>query len=701
MKKTLAIILSLLCIVSLVAPTAFAEKVTKQEYVCTKEVTKDSAGTETITRTYDSKGNLTKESTVTKSSYGNYNQTVTYTYDSKGRLTKEVETTPGLIGKETYTTTYTYDSKGKATKKETVGKEGSVTTYTVTYTYEYDAKGNVVKETYKNKVVLYGTRTEITVNTYDSKNRLIKSVETDKDSDGSTDKTTSTYAYDTKGNVVKYTEKDNIKSVSCESSYDSKNNLIKQIYNYSAESNSENCVYEYTYDSKGNQIKYVEKGTTKEEDDTYTYTDTVVTTYNSKGSVLTEKDIYTDSDGDKNSTSTTCTYDSSNNLTKQVRVRQDANVKDTQTTTVTYDSNGRVTKRVEKDVYVDSKDSEENYTDTDTYTYTYDSKDNVLKAVYSNVVTDIDGTRKFTRTDAFTYDSHNNVTKHVETNEDSYDKEVTTYTYEYAKAKKATYIADEPDSIYYPARTYTYDEVQTYTGKAIKPEVEINMGMVIKLLRGVDYELEYSDNVKVGTGKITVKFIGDLEGTEDTVLKFKIVEPQVKSLKASTVKKDSISLSWSKVSGAKYYKVEKYDSANKKWVAVKTVETNTYTVSKLKAGTKYSFRVTALDSSKKKLGKVSETLKTQTLCSAPSIKLTSTKSKTATASWSKVTGASKYTVYKSTDGKKFTKVADTTKTSYSLTKLSGGKKIYVKVVAVNAYGKNSSASSVKSVTVKK
>ena len=67
----------------------------------------------------------------------------------------------------------------------------------------------------------------------------------------------------------------------------------------------------------------------------------------------------------------------------------------------------------------------------------------------------------------------------------------------------------------------------------------------------------------------------------------------------------------------------------------------------------------------------------------------------------KVTGASKYAVYKSTNGKKWTKVTTTTKTSYTLKKLTGGKKIYVRVTALNAYSKASAYSSTKNVTVKK
>ncbi|MGN1118404.1 MAG: fibronectin type III domain-containing protein, partial [Acutalibacteraceae bacterium] len=202
----------------------------------------------------------------------------------------------------------------------------------------------------------------------------------------------------------------------------------------------------------------------------------------------------------------------------------------------------------------------------------------------------------------------------------------------------------------------------------------------------------------VGTVTVTVTLKGKYTGTKK--LTYTINPKQVTGLKASSIKTTSLKLTWTKVTGAKYYKVEK-STDGKKWTTVKTVSTNSLTVTKLKAGTKYQFRVTALDSTKKIAGKASAVLKTGTLTGAPSVTLKSSKSKTATASWKKVTGAAKYVVYKSTDGKKWTKVATTTKTTYTLTKLTGGKKVYVKVTALNAYGVASAYSSAKSVTVKK
>lgn len=173
----------------------------------------------------------------------------------------------------------------------------------------------------------------------------------------------------------------------------------------------------------------------------------------------------------------------------------------------------------------------------------------------------------------------------------------------------------------------------------------------------------------------------------------------VTGLKASSIKSDSLKLSWSKFSGAKYYKIEK-SADGKTWKTVATTSKTSFTVSKLSAGKKYQFRVTALNSSKKQISAESSVLKTGTLTNSPTVKLSSTQSRTVRATWKKITGASKYIVYKSTDAKKWTKVGSTTKASFTLTKLTAGKKIYVKITALNAYDKESSGKAV-SVTVRK
>ena len=240
-----------------------------------------------------------------------------------------------------------------------------------------------------------------------------------------------------------------------------------------------------------------------------------------------------------------------------------------------------------------------------------------------------------------------------------------------------------------------------YDGTVIRPTL-LAFDSEGNLIRSAYYKAEWSNKSSKapGTYTLTVTFRNYYSGQK--TLTYKIIPRQVTGLKTEKVTKTAIKLSWKKLSEAKYYKVEQ-STDGKTWTKAAVVTANAATVKNLKTGAKYQFRVKALDSTKKIAGKVSAVLKTGTLTAAPTIsKLTSTKSKTATVSWKKVTGAKSYIVYKSTDGKTF-KAAKTglSGTSYTLTKLTGGKKIYVKVIAVNAYGAKSAASAVKSVKVKK
>lgn len=251
--------------------------------------------------------------------------------------------------------------------------------------------------------------------------------------------------------------------------------------------------------------------------------------------------------------------------------------------------------------------------------------------------------------------------------------------------------------IYYP-KTFTLSATSVaYTGKALKPALTVK-DSAGKVISASYYSLSYANNVKIGTGTVTVTFKGNYSGKK--TLSFKIVPAQVTGLKVTAVSKTAFKLAWSKAAGAKYYKLQQ-STDGKNWKSLVVTDATLYTVSGLKTGGKYQFRVIAYDSTKKVAGKTSAVLKTGTLTASPVLTLKSAKSKTATASWQKVAGASKYAVYKSTDNKNWTKAATVTSLSYNLTKLSGGKKIYVKVTAVNAYGKASAASTVKSVTVKK
>ena len=153
-------------------------------------------------------------------------------------------------------------------------------------------------------------------------------------------------------------------------------------------------------------------------------------------------------------------------------------------------------------------------------------------------------------------------------------------------------------------------------------------------------------------------------------------------LKASSADSATIKLTWNKLSGASGYVLEKYDG--KKWVAVKTTTSTSFTVTKLKANTTYQFRVKGYvkSGSKTIYSAYSTVLKVSTAPTKTSkVTATTAGSTTIKVTWKKVTGATSYRVYYSTNNKSWKSVTSK-KTSVTLSKLSANKKYYIKVQAL-------------------
>lgn len=154
------------------------------------------------------------------------------------------------------------------------------------------------------------------------------------------------------------------------------------------------------------------------------------------------------------------------------------------------------------------------------------------------------------------------------------------------------------------------------------------------------------------------------------------------SIKVSAVNYQKTKLTWSKVSNASGYEV--YQN-NKK---IADVKTTSYTKSGLKTGSKYTYKVRAYRTVNGTKGyssytkTVSVTLK---LSKVTKVKAANKKKKTAVITWKKVSGASGYRVYRSTqkNGKyKLVKTAKGNKTvTYTNKKLKKNQKYYYKVRA--------------------
>ena len=222
------------------------------------------------------------------------------------------------------------------------------------------------------------------------------------------------------------------------------------------------------------------------------------------------------------------------------------------------------------------------------------------------------------------------------------------------------------------------------------------------------YTVKYSGNgKKAGIFTATITFKGLYEGK--TTVKYKILPGVATNLKATSSAK-SIKLTWDKVYGAYGYKIYQYNTKNKKYTHIATVNGNTsYTVKELKAYTAYKFRVKAYG--KSDLGTVDSTgvasVEARTKLTTPDITaLTSPAKGKAIIKWKNIGSETGYQVYYSTSKNGTYKKLATTKANivqYSKSGLSKGKTYYFKVRAykkTNSDNVYSSFSAVKSVKIK-
>ncbi len=156
-------------------------------------------------------------------------------------------------------------------------------------------------------------------------------------------------------------------------------------------------------------------------------------------------------------------------------------------------------------------------------------------------------------------------------------------------------------------------------------------------------------------------------------------------------------LKWNAVTGAtKYWIYRSTDGVNFKYFD-STTKTS-YTNSGAASGTKYYYRVKAVAvvNGNNVVSASSSTKSLMTTLATPSVSITTSNGKPK-LTWKAVTGADKYYVYRSTDGKTFKYWDSTTKTTYINSGATKNTKYYYKVKAVCA--SNSNANSAQSSTV--
>lgn len=154
-------------------------------------------------------------------------------------------------------------------------------------------------------------------------------------------------------------------------------------------------------------------------------------------------------------------------------------------------------------------------------------------------------------------------------------------------------------------RDATYNISQSeivYNGAEFKPTLDVFVDQTVgdvttqvQLVEGVDYELLYSSNIKVGYGSVVIRGKGDYDQKQKTI-KLTILPPAVTGLKVTGTTNSSVSLKWdaisadSGISGYIVYSCDK-NGGNQKKVA--STKDSTVTVKNLGLASKYNFVVVA------------------------------------------------------------------------------------------------------------
>ena len=142
-------------------------------------------------------------------------------------------------------------------------------------------------------------------------------------------------------------------------------------------------------------------------------------------------------------------------------------------------------------------------------------------------------------------------------------------------------------------------------------------------------------------------------------------------------------ISWSKVNGAAQYEI--YRSVDGvKFSIIRRTAALAYTDTSAVAGTTYYYKVRAISGSMYSDFCAVQTIKYAiTSLTAPTMTLTSGDSGQPVISWTKVSGAAQYEIFRSTDGSKFSIIRRTAALSYTDTSAAAGTTYYYQVRAIN------------------
>lgn len=218
----------------------------------------------------------------------------------------------------------------------------------------------------------------------------------------------------------------------------------------------------------------------------------------------------------------------------------------------------------------------------------------------------------------------------------------------------------------------------TYDGKAKTPAATVVLNGKT-LVSSTDYTVSYSDNIKVGTAKVTVTGKGNYTGSKTAT--FTITKASNQASTSITCKKTVYKV----VYGTKPFKINASSKSKMAFTSSKPK------IASVKKGTGVvTIKNTGIATITIKAGNVSKKVTIKVSPKKQSVKsVKAVKGKKLTVKWAKDKMASGYQVQVSTDKKfkKNVKSKSLSKTSYTFTKLKAGKKYYVRIRSFKKSGK--------------
>ncbi len=178
--------------------------------------------------------------------------------------------------------------------------------------------------------------------------------------------------------------------------------------------------------------------------------------------------------------------------------------------------------------------------------------------------------------------------------------------------------------------------------------------------------------------------------------------PSTTTISTTSITSSGFTLNWTSVTGASSYIYQRSTDASFTTIdaSLSGLSGTSTSITGLSSGTTYYYRMYAVNSSGQ--GSASNSLTVLTLPSAPTIASSSITATTATISWSAITGASSYTLQRSSSSS-FTTIdvslSGISGTSTSVTGLTANSTYYYRLYAVNTTGQSSASNTLTLLTI--